>query len=246
MTTESPPIPGDAEVFAPERTAVIVVDLQNDYAHPEGRFAASGADVSPVTAILPAVGAFVDAAREAGVLVVWIKQTTLPDGRSDSPAWLAFKRRNGGDGQYTFEGTWGHELAAPLAARREEPVVRKFRSSAFVNTDLDLILRAGGIESVVVCGCMTEGCLISTVRSASMADYYTGVAEDLVASRAVIPAAGECATLASLDDLSVERFSSRDWQSVSGFAVELLDVGDVSLLLHPTDEGGAPQALGRE
>ncbi|NUO51210.1 MAG: hypothetical protein HOV80_20315 [Polyangiaceae bacterium] len=67
------------------------------------------------------------------------------------------------------------------------------------------------------------------------------LAEDLVASRAVIPAAGECATLASLDDLSVARFSSRDWQSVSGFAVELLDVGDVSLLLRPTNEAGAAQ-----
>jgi hypothetical protein len=63
------------------------------------------------------------------------------------------------------------------------------------------------------------------------------LAEDLIAARAVVPATGECATLASLEDLSVARFGSRDWQSVSGFALELLDVGDVSLLLHPNDAG---------
>jgi hypothetical protein len=67
------------------------------------------------------------------------------------------------------------------------------------------------------------------------------LADDLVAARAVVPQAGECATLASLDDLSVARFGSRDWQSVSGFALELLDVGDVSLLLHPNDPAAQQQ-----
>ena len=172
----------DEEVLAPGHTALVVVDMQNDFAHPQGYFSAHGIDVGSVFELGPRLAAFVEAARKSGPLVVWVQQTTLPDGRSDSPPWLAFKMRHGFDGQYTLEGSWGQTIIEPLRPVPEEPVVRKFRSSAFVGTSLDSVLRANGIRSVVVCGCMTEGCVESTVRDAAFNDYYAGVVEDLVAS----------------------------------------------------------------
>ena len=72
----------DGEVLDPRHTALVVVDMQNDFGHPEGHCARAGVDVSPVPAILPQVAALVERARRAGVLVVWIRQTTLPGGRS--------------------------------------------------------------------------------------------------------------------------------------------------------------------
>ena len=174
----------DEEVLDPRHTALVVVDMQNDFGHPDGHFARAGVDISPVTAVLPRVAALVERGRRRGVLVVWVKQTTLPDGRSDSPAWLAFKSRHTADFDtaYTLEGTWGQDLLAPLAPQGDEPVVRKFRSSAFTNTNLDALLRANGIETVVVCGCMTEGCVEATARDAGYHDYYVAVAEDAIAS----------------------------------------------------------------
>jgi ureidoacrylate peracid hydrolase len=174
----------DEEVLDSGHTALVVIDMQNDFGHPDGHFARAGVDVSPVPAILPQVGALVDRARRAGVLVVWIKQTTLPGGRSDSPAWLAFKSRHreNFDTAYCLEGTWGQEFLDPLAPAGDEPVVRKFRSSAFTNTNLEAVLRGNGIETVAVCGCMTEGCVEATARDAGYHDFYVAVAEDAIAS----------------------------------------------------------------
>jgi nicotinamidase-related amidase len=174
----------DAEVLDPRHTALVVIDMQNDFGHPEGHFSRAGVDVSAVAAILPQVAALVETARRSGVLVVWIRQTTLPDGRSDSPAWLAFKSRHAPefDTGYTLEGSWGQDLLEPLAPEGDEPVVPKFRSSAFVNTNLDALLRANGTATVVVCGCMTEGCVEATARDAGHHDYYVALAEDAVAS----------------------------------------------------------------
>lgn len=174
----------DEEVLEPGHTALLVVDMQNDFASPEGHFARAGVDVSAVTAAVPAVAALVAAAREQGVLVVWITQHTLPQGRSDSPAWIAFKSRHTVDFDtgYTLEGGWGASLVAGLEATPGEPVVAKFRSSGFTRTSLETVLRANGVETVVVCGCMTEGCVEATARDASFHDFYVAVAEDAVAS----------------------------------------------------------------
>jgi nicotinamidase-related amidase len=174
----------DEEVLAPGHTALVVVDMQNDFGHPQGHFARAGANVAPVAAILPRLAALVEAARRRGVLVVWIRQTTLPDGRSDSPAWLGFKSRHAEnfDTAYTLDGSWGQEQLEPLSPLPGEPVVKKFRSSAFTGTSLDALLRCNGVETVVVCGCMTEGCLEATARDAGFHDYYVAIAEDAIAS----------------------------------------------------------------
>ncbi|MDE0944653.1 MAG: cysteine hydrolase, partial [Alphaproteobacteria bacterium] len=170
-----------SELVAPETTALLVVDVQNDFCHDDGHFARHGKDMAAVKAVLPGIRSFVAAAREHGVKVVFIQQATLPDGASDTASWLRFKSRDGKTPDYTLPGSWGWQFVDGLEPRRDELVVQKFRPDGFHRTGLDEHLRAAGIESVIVLGVITEGCVESTIRSASYHDYYVVVVGDNVA-----------------------------------------------------------------
>ena len=172
-----------AEMVNPKHTAVIVVDMQNDFCSPDGNSAKVGKDISLLLEMVPALVNLVEEARRAGVLVVFIKNTTLRSGLSDSPSWLRLKTRAGGLGpEYTIEGTWGQEFILDLPAQVGEPVVKKHRSSAFVNTDLNAILRCNGIESIIVTGCLTNACVLATALTGSYNDYYVIIPSDCVGS----------------------------------------------------------------
>jgi len=177
------------ELVDPAHTALVVVDMQRDFVEPDGLFARLGIDVSMYAGARPRMAALLATARAAGVLVVHLQNTALPGRRSDSPAQLRFNLRmhraarlTGPPLRYTVPGTPGHELVADLAAAPDELVVRKYRSSGFWGTNLDLLLRSNGIRTVVMSGCTTEGCVDSTARDAMFSDYYVVVAEDAVAS----------------------------------------------------------------
>jgi nicotinamidase-related amidase len=81
-----------------------------------------------------------------------------------------------------MEGTWGAEICEECAPLPGEPVVTKHRSSAFTGTNLDMILRSNGVQTVVVIGEQTPGCIEATYRDASYHDYYNVLVEDLVAA----------------------------------------------------------------
>jgi len=169
-----------AELLDPSRSALLVIDFQQDFLSERGHYARHGRDVARMRTIVPALRQLVDAARTNGARVVFIQQSTLPDGASDSDAWLYFKTRDGKSPDYTLAGSWGEELyeLQPLAG---EPRVRKFRPSAFHGTDLAQLLRDMGVETVVTCGVLTQGCVLATTLDASFHDYYTVVARDAVA-----------------------------------------------------------------
>lgn len=171
-----------AELVEPASTALLVVDVQNDFCHPDGHFARHGKDLGTIRAMLPGLVSFVRAAQGLGVRCAFIQQATLPEGKSDSPAWLRFKTRDGKAPDYTIPGSWGWQLVDGLMPGPRDWRVEKFRPDAFVNTTLDGLLRAARIESVVVLGTITEGCVESTVRGASYRDFYTVVGSDLIAS----------------------------------------------------------------
>lgn len=189
-----------AEIAEPRHTALVVVDMQKDFLDPAGAYARNGDDVALTSAIVPTVVDLVHAAREAGVLVVFTLNTTLPEGRSDSPAWVYFKNhaRPALRGDYTIAGSWGHELIDELRAEPSDLVILKHRSDAFVGTSLDNLLRANGIKTVVVCGIVTNGCVEATVRHAAFLDYYTVVAGDACASASQ-----------RLHDITIEFLSAR-------------------------------------
>ncbi len=148
-------------------TALIVIDVQNDYCHPLGRFAAAGLVVTDLDRLRAAVNAHVAAARAAGAPVVWV--TMVYDDvadigllRESSPVDLSLALRR---------GEWGSQLLDGLDVAPTDPVVPKQRFSAFFATDLDEFLRSQGIERLVVCGVRTDVCVESTVRDAFMRDY---------------------------------------------------------------------------
>lgn len=121
--------------------------------------------------------------------VIYIQMTTLPGRRAESPAQIRFNLRLhlGADGvveplSYTPDGSTGQEVIPQLAPQDGDLMVKKYRSSAFWGTNLDMLLRSNGIESVVVTGCTTEGCVESTARDALFNDYYVVIVEDCVAS----------------------------------------------------------------
>ena len=170
------------EVLAPDGCAVIVIDLQNDMMLPEGKIAQAGNDMSGMYRILPLCAAFIEETRSLGVPVVHIQTITLPDGRSDSPSWLRAKGAMVRTGEFCIEGTWGAEICEEVAPIPGEPVIIKHRSSAFRGTDLDVILRAMSIRTVVIIGEQTPGCVEATFRDAAYHDYYNVLVEDCVAA----------------------------------------------------------------
>lgn len=170
------------KILEPGHTALILVDMQEDFCSQDGKFAQAGRDISAVQAIIPNCEALLTGAREAGVFVVHLQQCTLPGQKSDSGGWLAFKTRDGKSAEYALLGSGGARPVAALAPVGDEVVIQKFRPSGFHGTFLDQILRANGVESVLICGTTTEGCVMATVLDASFHDYYTCVVEDGVAT----------------------------------------------------------------
>jgi nicotinamidase-related amidase len=171
------------EIVNPRHTALLVIDVQNDFCSPEGQFGRGGLETSALQKLVPKVIQFIDEARKTGIFVAFIQNTTLRNGLSDSPAWLHFKSKASGVApEYTIEGTWGHRFCDGLEPREDEPVIQKYRSSAFINTHLDLVLRSNGIESIIITGCVTHGCVLATARHGAFLDYYVVVAKDCVES----------------------------------------------------------------
>lgn len=177
------------ELVDPGRAALVLVDMQHDFVEPEGVFGQLGVDVGMYRETRPRLAALLDAARQAGLLVVHIQNTALPNRMSDSPVQMRFNlrmhqsvRRDAAPLLYTVPGTRGHEFVEELAPQPDELVVRKYRSSGFWGTNLDLLLRSNSIETVIVTGCTTEGCVESTARDAMFNDYYVVVAQDCVGS----------------------------------------------------------------
>src|SRR4051794_30465986 len=83
------------EIVAPRHTALIVVDMQNDFCTLGGHFATHGRDVDRITAVIPRISELIASALTAGVMVVYTQQTTLPGLASGTPAWVYFKTRDG-------------------------------------------------------------------------------------------------------------------------------------------------------
>jgi nicotinamidase-related amidase len=177
------------ELVAPPHTALLVIDMQRDFIDAGGAFATLGIDLSMYESVRPAVARLLGHARRSGILVIHVQNTALPERMSDSPAQIRFNlrmhgraRRDGPPLTYTLPGTPGHEFIEEASPAPGELVVRKYRSSGFWGTNLSMLLRSNGIETVVIAGCTTEGCVESTARDALFNDHYVVIAEDCVGS----------------------------------------------------------------
>ena len=177
------------ELVDARHTALVVVDMQNDFCKPGYAFDRLGIDLSMYPSMLPCLARLLTGAREAGALIIYIQMTTLPGRRSDSPAQIRFNMRlHLASHQvtepllYAIDGSPGQAIISELEPQPGDLIIRKYRSSGFWGTNLDMLLRSNAIETVIMTGCTTEGCVESTARDALFNDYYVVVPEDCVAS----------------------------------------------------------------
>ena len=191
-------------------SAVLVIDMQNDFGACGGMLDRAGRDVSVIRRLIPPIRRITAVARDARMPVIYLTMAHRPDlsdaGMPDSPHWLRHKRLSigeafaGPDGKTTrclIDGTWGTEILPELGPKAGDIVVRKHRYSGFFKTELDASLRAHGIRTLIVTGCTTSVCVESTVRDAMNRDYVCLVLADAVGQPA-LPGIGSSAHVASL------------------------------------------------
>ncbi|MEV1010889.1 isochorismatase family cysteine hydrolase [Streptomyces sp. NPDC049881] len=179
-------VPARPEPFAldPATTAVLVIDMQNDFASPGGGVDTSGGDITPVRATVAPIARTLAAARAAGLPVVYIAHGYAPDLSDLGPEGTknrlvhadvgrATTAPDGTPGRVLVRGTWNTEVIRELAPEPGDPVVGKTRFGAFHGTELDALLRGLGARTLVVTGCTTSVCVESTVREAAFLDYRT-------------------------------------------------------------------------
>ena len=169
----------DPALVDPAATAVLVVDVQNDYCHPEGALGRQGLPTAAAMGMIPTLERLLAAARTHGTRVIFIK--TVHTDATDSAAWI---RRSGGISTAVCrENSWGGEYTG-VAPRDGEVVVIKHRYSGFVNTRLDSVLRTLKVENVILTGVSTNVCVESTARDAYMRDYNLVFLSDCTAAYA--------------------------------------------------------------
>jgi ureidoacrylate peracid hydrolase len=174
----------EAIAFDAARSAIVVVDMQNDFASEGGMFALAGIDVSEIRTVVAPTARVLAAARRAGLPIVYLKMGFRPDlsdaGARDAPNWLKHRRMRVGadttapDGQPSrilIRDTWNTEIVRDLAPDPADIVLYKSRYSGFHGTDLDAVLRSRSIGTLIFTGCTTSVCVESTLRDAMFRDY---------------------------------------------------------------------------
>jgi len=167
--------------IAPARTALLIVDMQADFAMAEGVLGRAGVDLSSVPAALAAADRLARAARAAGTPVIFVGLQTSAE--TDSPAWSERLRRLGDSAGACLcrQGQAGADFVGPQPAPGER-VIAKTRYSGFFNTDLHATLTAMKVDTLVVCGLTTECCVDCTVRDAFQLDYQVFIPADACAA----------------------------------------------------------------
>ena len=167
----------------PSHTALIIIDMQKDFCCDDFATDKAGRSLDAAKSIIPVLVNFRQAAKDAGVLVVNVGFETYPDHMSDSGPWLKQRRRSSyASDKIAMSGTEGMEFIPELSPAEGELTISKHRYSAFKGTDLDMLLRARAIRTVVPCGVSTNVCVESTLRDAFEYSYYVCVPRDACAS----------------------------------------------------------------
>lgn len=166
------------------RTALLVIDMQNAFGSEGGMFDKAGIDISGIQEAAPPTAAAVQAARRAGIKVVWIKMGFQPDlsdlGAEDVPNGFLFLHLGVKNGVLARDA-WGTDIVDELTPEDGEPVIYKTRFSAFYHTELDELLRSYGAKHLIITGCTTSICVESTIRDAFFRDYHCILLEDCAA-----------------------------------------------------------------
>ena len=173
-----------------KRAALVIIDVQNDFCHPEGFCGADlGWDVSPLRVIIEPLTQTIRWARKREIPVFWTKEAHLSDLSDVSPS-KAVRYANAGSpvgalgtrGRYLVQGEFGAQIIEELAARDDEYQFAKPAQSVFIGTDFEKRLREQGITHLLICGVTTECCVLATYRQASDLGFFALLIEDCCAA----------------------------------------------------------------
>lgn len=168
------------EKVDPKHAALLVVDVQNDFCHSEGAMARRGWDVKPVQEMVPRLLRFLEEARKAKLPIIHVRMTN--NEWTMSEPWVERRLKHPQASRFSCEeGSWGAEFYQ-IEPQPGERIVTKHRYSAFVNTDLESILKSKGIQSLILSGVATNVCVESTARDGFMQDYYVVFLSDCTAT----------------------------------------------------------------
>jgi ureidoacrylate peracid hydrolase len=164
-------------LHGPDHTALLVIDMQNGFCHPQGSFAKLGLDVSMCNAAIAGCRLLVDAAHAAGVPVIYTRYVYRADYRDGGVLVQEIMPALGSSGSLAA-GTWDAELVDELPATADDFVIDKNRYSAFYGTGLEPVLTSLGVRNLVICGVTTNMCVETSARDASQRDYRVFVVSD--------------------------------------------------------------------
>jgi nicotinamidase-related amidase len=150
----------------PARTALVVVDMQNDFVKHGGDLLVPDAE-----ATVPAIRRLLELARASGMRVVYSQDTH----RVGDPEWAIWP-------EHCREGSWGWEIVAELAPAAVETVLRKLRYDVFYGTPLDHLLRMWAVDTLVICGTVANICVQQTAASAALRWYDVVIPRDAVSA----------------------------------------------------------------
>ncbi len=164
------------------RSALLVIDLQNDFCHPDGWLASIGVDVTPARAPIEPLRRLLPALRAAGVPVVWVNWGNRPDRLNLSPSLLHVYDPDGrgtglggplpSNGAPVLQaGSWAAAVVDELAPEPSDIRVDKFRMSGFWDTPLDSILRNLGVTTLLFAGVNADQCVLCTLQDANFLGY---------------------------------------------------------------------------
>ncbi len=167
------------EQVDPKHTALIVIDMQNDFCHPDGYMGKCGFDVSASQAIVPRLAGHIEATRRAGATVVFIQ--LIMDDMYRYANFLAHDHKRGVSLERCQTASWGADFYE-LKMLPSDLLVIKHHYSAFVDTNLDLVLKSRGIKTIVMSGTATNVCVESTARDGFFNGYYVVFLSDCSAT----------------------------------------------------------------
>jgi biuret amidohydrolase len=184
MTTLVPAKPGPF-ALDPQRTALLIIDMQRDFLEPGGFGSALGNDVSLLASAVEPLQQVLATAREIGMPIIHTREGHRPDMTDCPPAKFARGEFIGTDspkGRILIRGEYGHDIIDDLAPLPGEPVIDKPGKGSFHGTSFGELLQERGITSLVVTGVTTEVCVHTTVREANDRGYECLVLSDCVGS----------------------------------------------------------------
>lgn len=165
------------EKVDPSHTALVLIDIQNDFCSEGGFSHRTYGRIPSMAAVIPRLKDFLSQARQARVPVVFVQ--LVRDEKTNSGPFKEVMARNGQKEFACHRDTWGAGLVDGIRPRKGEWVVEKNEKSAFMGTNFEVVLKNLGIKTIVLCGGATNICLGTTAYDGFMLGYYVVVLRDL-------------------------------------------------------------------